>query len=650
MDRAWAFAAVLGLAVLTALICLPAAAQTPAPAEAASTDPVEVTAPELVLRGVPFEVSVKTADAASGPWALTVNGVRFDGTAEADKVTFKNVVTDQPTAVLLISDPSGRERARLARTTAPGWISLLPALLAITSVLLFRQVVLALTFGVWIGASLAHGVSPIAFVTGLFDVVPTYVITALSDDSRVSILVFTILIGALIGVLTRNGGMNAIASALARLARSDRRAQGATNILGLGIFFDDYANALVVGNTMRPITDRLRVSREKLAYIVDSTAAPVSSIAIITTWIGFMVSTIDSGIKSLDGFTDSAYSVFLDSLTYSFYPILAIILVWLVVGFGRDFGPMLAAEQKARREGVTPPPDFAGDDLDTENRAATAETGRPASLWTALIPLMVLIFGTLAGVIYTGMADSPEGASVRDIFGAGDSFKAMMWASFFGCGVAIALTLATRRLSLDQTMEAWLAGARSMMLPAIVLTLAWSLSDVNGVVQTDDYLVNLLGDSLPAAWMPVLVFVLSAGMAFTTGTSWGVMGIVMPLVLPLSWAVLGGGADGLTGTDAAIFSASIAAVLGGAVWGDHCSPISDTTVMSSIASGCNHADHVRTQLPYATLAAAVAVGIGMIPVGYGVPWWVALLLSIVVLTVFFRMISTPVERYSDPTG
>ncbi len=664
---------IAGLVIcLTALVASPdwAAAQTgPATFQADITEadtarddtadqntaapaPLSLSAPDLVLSGVPITVTA-SGETITGTWTLSREGNPgvdpVTASPEDGQLRFKVTVTASETFVL--TGPQGQEQGRITLSPVPGWLSVLPALLAIICVVVLRQVLPALLLGIWLGSALVYGLAAEGLINGFFDILTVYVIEALTDADHVAILVFTVMIGGLIGILMRNGTMDTIAGRLAAMASTPRRAQTATGVMGLAIFFDDYANTLVVGNTMRPVTDRLRVSREKLAYIVDSTAAPVASLAIVTTWIGFMVSVIQEGVEDVEGFNRDGYDIFLESLAYSFYPITAIALVAIVALSGRDFGPMLSAERRTRAHGVKVPEALQETDISPESRqepdtdqdtardrAAGGMAGKTAPGWAALVPLAILIFGTLTGVIVTGSADAGPGASLREIFGAGNSFHAMMWASLGAVITAVMLNFALKLQDLEDTMDGWLAGARSMMLPVVVLTLAWSLASVNDAIQTNDYLVGLLGDTLPAALLPTAVFLASAGMAFTTGTSWGVMGILTPLVLPLALAVTGGDPGG-----GPIFAATIAAVLGGAVWGDHCSPISDTTVMSSLAAGCSHAEHVRTQLPYAGLAGVATILLGLIPVGLGAPWWLSLAASVAGTYIMFRVLSRPVD-------
>jgi Na+/H+ antiporter NhaC len=396
------------------------------------------------------------------------------------------------------------------------------------------------------------------------------------------------------------------------------------------IFFDDYANTLVVGNTARPITDHLNISREKLAYIVDSTAAPVVSIALITTWIGYEVSLIDEALQGIEALADvPAYAIFLQSIPYSFYPILAIVFVFMIAATGRDMGPMYTAELRARNGKVSSEEDDGSDSLNGDTLEPKDDV--PPRAFNAFVPIIVLIGALLGGLLVTG-----EGDSIKDIIGDADPYKAMMWASFIGALTAAAMTIGQRILTTHETVDAWYGGARATLFGMIVLVLAWSMADVTAALNAKGYLISILGDSMPAAWVPAAVFVLAAITAFSTGTSWGTMGILVPLVVPLAWAVMS--VNGMTdASDMHILYSSVACVLAGAVWGDHCSPISDTTVLSSIASGCNHIEHVRTQLPYAMLVGIVAIVFGTLPGGYGVPPWASLLVGGVILYVVLRI-------------
>jgi len=241
---------------------------------------------------------------------------------------------------------------------------------------------------------------------------------------------------------------------------------------------------------------------------------------------------------------------------------------------------------------------------------------------------------------------TPETATLSEIIGEADSYKALMWGSLLGVLVAAVLSVGQRILTLEETVEAWYAGLKSMLLAMIILVLAWALSEITVVLHTAEYLTSILGDWLPAGAVPAVVFLLAAATAFATGSSWGTMGILMPLVVPLTWAVLA--ANGMNEpTHYHILYSSVSCVLAGSVWGDHCSPISDTTILSSMASGCDHIDHVRTQLPYAMSVGLVALLVGTLPAGFGMPWWVGLLIGMAILSVLLRVFGEEVD-IADP--
>ena len=512
------------------------------------------------------------------------------------------------------------------------WISILPPLVAIALALAFRQVIVALVAGIWLGAFFVNGGDGMAAWTGLLDTFAVYLRNALADPDHAAIILFSLMIGGMVGVVSRNGGMLGIVDRVTGWTSTPRRGQLAASGLGVAIFFDDYANSLIVGTTMRPITDRLRVSREKLAYLVDSTAAPVASLALVTTWIGMQVGLIGEAVAKIDGYDESAYSVFLHSIQYSFYPLLTIFFVFLVAWSGRDFGPMLTAERAARRDGVQAPSGRRGGRLAAELDAMMPEPGTPLRSRNAVIPIAVLVFATLAGLWVTGRAAAGADAGLQAVIGNADSYRSLLWASLLSAIVAVVMTVSQKLLTMEEAIDAWMTGVKSVFGAMVILMLAWALSAVCGELDTATYLTGALGDTVHPGVLPTLVFILAALTAFATGTSWGTMGILMPLVVPLAWAI--GGAD--LGATSVIY-ASVASVLAGAVWGDHCSPLSDTTILSSMASGCDHIQHVRTQLPYAVVVGVVATLLGLLPAGFGLPWWVGLATGAAVLTVALRL-------------
>ena len=516
------------------------------------------------------------------------------------------------------------------------WISLTPPLLAIFLALLIRQVIPALFAGVWLGAWAVNGFTLEGLWMGLLDSFQVHILAATANADHAAVMLFSLMIAGTVGIISRNGGMQGVVNKIVTWADNARHACLATASMGMAVFFDDYANTLVVGNTMRPVTDSMNVSRAKLAYLVDSTAAPVACIAFVTTWIGYEVGLIGEAVSYIDGLDAEAYLLFLSTIPYSFYPILAIAFVFMVASSGRDFGPMWSAERHAAEHGNT---DSAVNDssLASDCEAIEPVEGKPQRAINAVLPIAVLLCGVLGGLYVTGSA-ALEGqtASLRDIIGAADSYKSLMWGSLLGAATAAILTLSQRIMGLEELVDAWYQGVRSLIYAMIILVLAWALGGITDVLQTANFLVGILGDSLPVQLLPFLIFIIAALTAFATGSSWGSMGILVPLVVPLTWAVME--ANGYTDPGHMhILYSSIASVLAGSVWGDHCSPISDTTILSSMASGCDHIQHVRTQLPYALLVGGVALGAGSLPVAYGLPWWLGLLIGAALLYGVLRL-------------
>lgn len=500
----------------------------------------------------------------------------------------------------------------------PTWISVLPPLVAIGCALIFRQVVLALLAGVFLGAVLIEG-SPV----GLLRAIDTHVPQAIRGGSHPSMLLFTLLLGGTIGILTRSGGGLGLATLATRWANTHLRGQLATWVLGIVVFFDDYANALLVGPTMRPIGDRLRISREKLAFLVDATAAPVASIALVSSWVGVEVGYIADQLSSL-GIAGEPYLVFLETLPYRFYPLFMLAFGLIVILSRRDFGPMREAEVRALRDGKVHRDDAAPLASFLDETRLTNVRPRPL---LAIVPLTVVVATACVGMYVTGRAAALEAGlptTLRSIVGKANTVDALLWSASLGGATAFVLAVGSRALSVRDAVDAWTDGLRAVVLACVILVLAWSLSSLCRELDTAGYLIRILGDGIPPELLPAAVFVAAAVVSFATGTSWGTMAILFPLAVPMIHQ--------LAPSDPALLRSVIASILTGSVWGDHCSPISDTTVMSSMAVSCDHVDHVRTQLPYALLVGGVSVVFGDLAVGYGLySVWVALVVGILVL-------------------
>ncbi len=613
----------------------------------------EIKLPKVVLSGVPFQFTVTALDARGLPLAEFADTVRVSGLlrqTESGREPLASVagfVEGKATVAGAVVPSAGLHPIKLQAGTVtaeaklraiPGILSLLPPVIAIALALLARQVLISLFAGVWLGAIFVYGYQPII---GFMRTVDTYLINSLADPDNAKIILFSMTLGGMVGVISRSGGMQGIVQALSRFARNPRGGQIATWLMGLFIFFDDYANTLIVGNTMRPVADRLRISREKLSYIVDSTAAPVASIALVSTWVGFQVGLIDQAFSALKVSHD-AYIIFLRSIPYATYSILAIVFVLMVAWTSRDFGPMYHAERRALLSGKVLRDD-AQPLMDSASLEMTADENTPLRWYNGLIPVAVVILVTIFGLYYSGyknLGAAAATARLGEVYGAANSFNVLMWASFAGLVAAAVLALSQRLLSLGDTIGAALAGYKSMVLAAMILILAWSIGKVCEDLLTADYVIHLTRNLIAPHFLPFLTFIIAAVISFSTGTSWATMAILTPIVVPMAYR-LPIAAGYSTGLSEEILIGTIGAVLSGSVFGDHCSPISDTTIMSSLASASDHIDHVRTQIPYAVLVATVASLSGYLLVGFGLPVIWTLAAGAAVLLVILRLIGKP---------
>lgn len=541
----------------------------------------------------------------------------------------------------------------------PLWWGIVPPLLAIALALVFREVLSSLFIGIYTGTAIAgvHAEGPIGLITGFFKVVEEYVLKAMNDPDRLSVILFTSIIGGLVALVSKNGGMNGVVNRMSKLANSARNAQFTTWLLGVAIFFDDYANTLVVGNTMRPLTDRWKISREKLSYLVDSTAAPVAAIAFVTTWIGAELGYIENGINKLGAaghtINEGAYSVFLSSLQFSFYPIFTLIFMLMLIYLGKDFGPMFNAEMRARIEGEVSSVKSTEELDEDDMKAYEPMKGIKQESWLAVLPIAIVILGTLAGLLITGWDESilndEELSATRKlsaIIGNSNSYVALLWSSTFGLVAAVLSTVISGKMKLSQSMGAVVNGFKFMMHAILILILAWTLADITDLLHTADFLQLALGDGVSPWLIPAATFILAALVSFSTGSSWGTMAILYPLILPLSWKVaMDAGyapADGMM-----IFYNTVSCVLAGSVLGDHCSPISDTTILSSLATSCHHIDHVRTQMPYALTVGGVSLFVGTIPGALGVPFWICFPVGLIIL---FLIVKFKGKTVPEPTN
>jgi Na+/H+ antiporter NhaC len=551
-----------------------------------------------------------------------------------------------------------------------GLLCIVPPVVAIVLAIATRRPIVSLLIGIFCGALVTAGGNPLIAVA---DTCEVHLWPTLIDPGKMRVFAFTLLMAGMIGVICRCGGMQGLIFLISPLAKNRRSGQLTAWFMGLLVFFDDYANTILLGGTLSPLCDRLRISREKLAYLVDSTAAPVASLALLSTWIAVEVDYIGEGIDGV-GIPNNLKPIelFVASIPYRFYAWMALLMVPLVAIMGRDFGPMLKSERDciARPKiGPSPSNDEGGDDQQSLEHGTSVI---PSRWYNAVAPIAMTLCVVVYLLYWTGMRSidaSPSGepVSLRDILGAADSSLALQYGSLAGLLLAVVLCRIQRLLTPAEILQATGSGMR-VVLPAIaILWCASALSRMTGNksvegasaamyefkqhrLYTGDYLAHLImppaevgsdvaagEDLMVVKLLPTAVFLLAAVLAFSTGTSFGTMGLLMPMSVTLVFGLLNqleGGVDPAH----PLLLACVASVLSGAVMGDHCSPISDTTILSSQACGCDHISHVVTQLPYAVTVGLVSVVLGTLPLGWGVSVWILLPLQLVALVAVLRIV------------
>ena len=529
-----------------------------------------------------------------------------------------------------------------------GVLTLLPPVVAIALAFITKETILSLFFGVFIGEFMlcANDLNIVGSAVNAFLAIGHEVISCMADPWNAGIILQCLLIGGVIQLITKMGGAKALADSLAKRANTPRKAQLITWFLGLCVFFDDYANSLIIGPIMRPVMDKLKVSREKLAFVVDATAAPVAGIAIISTWIGLEISLIAAGFKTI-GMNVSGFGIFFQTIPYRFYNILILIFVVMSSLTLYEFGPMKKAEQKARARKDS---EFIQIPQVSSFEEIQPVEGIKLTVWNAIIPIGTLIIGALIAFYWSGYTTILAGdnqtlitlmktapLSFNGIFealSASDASVALFQAALLASIVAILMAVLERIMTIKQALDEWVSGMKAIAVTCVILLLAWSLGGVIGNVGTANYLVGILKGTIPYWILPSLIFVLGGIISFATGTAYGTMSILMPLTIPLAWAV---------SPDMGFVITATSGVLTGAIFGDHCSPISDTTILSSMGTGCNHIDHVQTQIYYAIFVAIIAILFGYIPAGFGIAWYICIPIAVVVMYVGLKVIGEKVD-------
>lgn len=529
-----------------------------------------------------------------------------------------------------------------------GILTLLPPIVAISLAFITKETILSLFVGVFIGEFMlcVNDLNIVSSAVNAFLAIGNEVISCMADPWNAGIILQCLLIGGVIQLITKMGGAKALADSLAKRANTPRKAQLSTWFLGLCVFFDDYANSLIVGPIMRPVMDKLKVSRQKLAFIVDATAAPVAGIAIISTWIGLEISLIASGFKSI-GMDVSGFGIFLQTIPYRFYNILILIFIVMSATTLYEFGPMKKAEQEARaRKDSEPIKALEAPGFDEIQPVE----GVKLTVWNAIIPIGTLVIGALISFYWSGYTTILSGENqalitlmktaplsfngIFEVLSASNASVALFQAALLASIVAILMAVLERIMTIEQAISEWVSGMKSIAITGVILLLAWSLGGVIGNVGTADYLAIVLKGTIPYWILPSFIFVLGALISFATGTAYGTMSILMPLTIPLAWAI---------SPDIGFVVTATSGVLTGAIFGDHCSPISDTTILSSMGTSCNHIDHVQTQIYYAIFVAIIAILFGYIPAGFGIAWYICIPVAIIVMYIGLKVIGEKVD-------
>lgn len=529
-----------------------------------------------------------------------------------------------------------------------GILTLIPPLVAIVFAFITKNVVVSLFIGILSGSFIINisGSNPFAALINAFLDVVDRAVGSLADPWNAGIILQVLAIGGVINLVAKMGGAKAIAEALARKAKTAKSTQLITWFAGLLVFFDDYANALIIGPMMRPVADKMKISRERLAFIIDATAAPIAGLAIVSTWIGLEVGLIGDAFNGI-GVEADAFGVFLNTIPYRFYNILILVFIVITSLLLKDFGPMRKAEIRAR-QGRSLDSEIAMDS--SEHSDLEPKEGVRLSIWNAIVPIGTLIIAALVAFYYSGYSaimggddatliqlftDSPfTFTAIREAFSASDASVALFQSALLAGIVAMVMAVVQKIFTVSEAIDAWVDGMKTLVITGVILILAWSLSSVIKELGTAKYLIKLLSGSFPAFLLPSLIFVLGAIISFSTGTAYGTMGILMPLAVPLAHSI---------NPEMSFIVVNTSAVLTGAIFGDHCSPISDTTILSSMGAGCNHIDHVRTQMPYALFTGAITILFGYIPAGLGMPIYIVLPLAILAVFVGVQIFGKKVD-------
>lgn len=642
----------------------------------------------IVLKELPVDFEVNLDSEATEGFVVTVSGdadsrdLAVDGSLVTGVLKFKRATrrsaeADAPgrkkkcnpefpcygRATVTISDPSGTCPDTSFDFTP--WVHLKDAPLIpliVSAVLgpLTRDPILTLVGAGWLTRLMLVGDAWI----GTLRYLDTDLLGVLTGDSFASLFLFTVMIAGVTGGAIKSGGVDAIGHRIGKLVRNSFLAQVSVYLAGFIFFIDDYSNTVIVGSTLRIITDTMRLSREKLAFLVDCTSGPIASVMPLSTWIGYEISLIKEEMERIGYTRDAAYTIFLDSIQYRFYAFFMLTFVAILILSGRDFGPMYWAETRARETGVLSV--GIADKADLVPVELLPDPEKPKRVFNAAIPfgLFIVLFFPL--LFYSGAKQAGWGGvgwnvGSRTIIGNADSWQTLYWV----CGMILCLQIVMYAcqyskkwggclLTPSASITAFIAGTNSMYGGLVALLIAFTFAENIKQLLIADYLVDALGDELEVQTLPTIVFCLCAVYAFATGTSWGTMAVFFQPAIALAVYLFQDDGDKPdkdvnTKRFSEIMARVIAAILGGATWGDHCSFVSDTTILSATASACPLWSHYITQMPYSAITGAMAIIFGFLPAGYGTPAGVCIALAFIVNAgVIFGMSMIPGWGGCDP--
>ena len=514
------------------------------------------------------------------------------------------------------------------------WYSVMPPLIAITLAIITTKLFLSLGVAVGSGIILSWFQHEVSFGSFVSEVVWFAREVTIGNDGidlfNIWVILFVLFMMSMISIVFASGGIASAISILSHLARGPRSTQFITGLMGTLIFIGDYSNAMLVGPTMRPITDRYKVSREKLAYIVDSTSAPIAGLAFVSTWIGYEVGLFNSVAENI-GLASDGYSMFFDALPFRFYCILTILFVLINSVSGQDYGPMRRAQLRSRNTG-----DVSAADAKVMGGMTTEVTDgqNKIQILSSVIPLTLLFGLILVGLWVDGKGSGSVFSltSWRNALSDANNVKVLASAAITSFIAAIICGLVFSSMSLLEIWKAVKGGITGTLLPLGIILCAWGIKASCDKLMTGQYIASILSDVVSPLWFPAFVFIVASLTSFATGTSWGTMAILIPTAIPVAF-LLDENTYGITTI------ICLGAVLDGAIFGDHCSPISDTTILSAIVSSCDPMHHVRTQMPYALTVAAIALICGYLPAASSLPSWIGILCGVGVIILLFMFLS-----------